>query len=123
MRSNESPSSPGNTNNKNVYNQSSPSPVNVNVPQPNMSVGIQSAHTSVQHSVPLNMGIPPNGVVVTYNNPPPPFVPPTTQSQQGILNSFVFLFNFCCYKVKHNHIYIIITRSYSILEIHTFFSI
>ncbi|EZA50229.1 Ataxin-2-like protein [Ooceraea biroi] len=80
MRSNESPSSPGTANNKNVYNQSSPS--SVSVPQPNISVGIQSAHTSVQHSVPLNMGIPPNGVVVTYNNPPPPFVPPTTQSQQ-----------------------------------------
>lgn len=94
MRSNESPSSPGTTNNKNVYNQSSSSPVNVNVQQSNMSAGIQSAHASVQHSVPLNIGIPPNGVVVTYNNPPPPFVPPTTQSQQGMSNLYFLHFFF-----------------------------
>lgn len=88
MRSSQSdpPSSPGTTNNKNVYNQPPPSTANVNVPQPSMPVGVQSAHASVQHSVSLNMSMPPNGVVVTYNNPPPPFVPPsTTQSQQGML--------------------------------------
>ncbi|XP_029169276.1 ataxin-2 homolog isoform X2 [Nylanderia fulva] len=85
MRSSEPPSSPGTTNNKNVYSQPSPSTVNVNVPQANISVGVQPAHAPVQHPVPLNMGMPPNGVVVTYNNPPPPFVPPpTTQSQQVI---------------------------------------
>ncbi|KYN03542.1 Ataxin-2 like protein [Cyphomyrmex costatus] len=85
MRSNEPPSSPGTTSNKNVYSQPSPSTVTVNVPQPNMSVGVQPVHTSVQHPVSLNMSMPPNGVVVTYNNPPPPFVPPsTTQSQQVI---------------------------------------
>ncbi|XP_011172167.2 ataxin-2 homolog isoform X3 [Solenopsis invicta] len=82
----EPPSSPGTTNNKNVYSQPPPSTVTVNVPQPSMPVGVQPAHTpSVQHPVSLNMNIPPNGVVVTYNNPPPPFVPPpTTQSQQVI---------------------------------------
>ncbi|XP_014469894.1 PREDICTED: ataxin-2-like protein [Dinoponera quadriceps] len=83
MRSNEPPSSPGTTNDKNVYSQ--PSSSAVSVPQSNIPVGIQSAHASVQHPVSLNMGMPPSGVVVTYNNPPPPFVPPpTTQSQQGI---------------------------------------
>lgn len=88
MRSSQSdpPSSPGTTNNKNVYSQPPPSTANVNVPQPSMPVGVQSTHASVQHSVSLNMNMPPNGVVVTYNNPPPPFVPPsTTQSQQGML--------------------------------------
>jgi len=86
MRSSEPPSSPGTTSNKNVYSQPPPSTVTMNVPQPSISVGVQPAHTSVQHSVSLNMSMPPNGVVVTYNNPPPPFVPPpTTQSQQGIL--------------------------------------
>ncbi|XP_011631659.1 ataxin-2 homolog, partial [Pogonomyrmex barbatus] len=85
MRSNEPPSSPGTTNNKNVYSQPPPSTVNVNVSQQSMPVGVQAAHTSVQHPVSLNMNMPPNGVVVTYNNPPPPFVPPpTTQSQQVI---------------------------------------
>ncbi|XP_011874800.1 PREDICTED: ataxin-2 homolog isoform X3 [Vollenhovia emeryi] len=91
MRSSQSepPSSPGttttNNNSKNVYSQPPPSTVNVNVPQSSMPVGVQPAHTSVQHPVSLNMSMPPNGVVVTYNNPPPPFVPPsTTQSQQVI---------------------------------------
>lgn len=67
-----------------MYNQPSPSTVNINVPQSNIPVGVQSTHTSVQHPISLNIGMPPSGVVVTYNNPPPPpFVPPpTTQSQQ-----------------------------------------
>lgn len=95
MRSNEPPSSPGTTNEKNVYNQPSSSAVNVNVPQSNMPTGIQSTHASVQHPVSLNMGMPPSGVVVTYNNPPPPFVPPpTTQSQPGILIYLYFCRNF-----------------------------
>lgn len=101
MRSNEPPSSPGTTNNKNVYSQPSPSTVNVNVPQPNISVGVQPTHASVQHPVSLNMGMPPNGVVVTYNNPPPPFVPPpTTQSQQGILIYLQFLLKTLCKKLN-----------------------
>lgn len=84
MKPSESPSSPGNTN-KNIYNQPSPSTVNVNVPQSNMSGGVQTGHASVQHPVSLNMGMPPNGVVVAYNNPPPPFVTtPTTQPQQSM---------------------------------------
>lgn len=92
MRSSDTPSSPGTTNNKNVYSQSSPSTINVNVPQSNISVGVQPTHASVQHPVSLNMGMPSNGVV-TYNQPQP-FVPPsTTQSQQGTLVIYI-LFNF-----------------------------
>lgn len=80
MRSSEPPPSPGSaTANKNVFNQQSPSNVNVNIPPTsNLPIGIQNTHPSVQHSVSLNMGMPPSGVVVTYNNPPPPFVPPPT---------------------------------------------
>jgi len=93
MRSNDTPSSSGTTNNKNIYSQPSPSTINVNVPQSNISVGVQPTHASVQHPVSLNMGMPPNGVV-TYNNPPQPFVPPsTTQSQPGML----FYLNFIQY--------------------------
>ncbi|XP_043253008.1 ataxin-2-like protein isoform X1 [Colletes gigas] len=78
MRSNEPPSSPGPaTTNKNVFNQQSPSNVNINIPpSSNLPIGMQSAHPSVQHPVPINMGMPPSGVVVTYNNSPRPFVPP-----------------------------------------------
>lgn len=90
MRSNDTPSSPGTTNNKNVYSQQSPSTINVNISQSNISVGVQPTHASVQHPVSLSMGMPPNGMV-TYNNPSQPFVPPpTTQSQQGIVNLFTF---------------------------------
>lgn len=77
MRSSEPPPSPGPTTSKNVFNQQTPSSVNVNVtPSSNVPIGMQSGHPSVQHPVSLNMGMPPSGVVVTYNNPPPPFVPP-----------------------------------------------
>ncbi|XP_003701477.2 uncharacterized protein LOC100882876 isoform X1 [Megachile rotundata] len=80
MRSSEPPPSPGPaTANKNVFNQQPPSNVNVNIPpSSNLPIGMQNTHPSVQHPVSLNMGMPPSGVVVTYNNPPPPFVPPST---------------------------------------------
>lgn len=77
MRSSEPPPSPGPaTANKNVFNQQSPSNVNVNIPpNSNLPIGMQSAHPSVQHPVSISLGL-----VVTYNNPPPPFVPtPATQ--------------------------------------------
>ncbi|XP_033210235.1 ataxin-2-like protein isoform X2 [Belonocnema kinseyi] len=78
VRSTPPPVSPGPTTNKNTFNQPPSSNVNANIPQSaNIPVGM-SAHASPQpHPIPLNVGMPPSGVVVTY---PPPFVPtPTTQ--------------------------------------------
>lgn len=88
IRSTPPPSSPGSATSKSVFNQA-PSP-NVSV-SPNIPVGLQTTHGSMPHPVPLNMAMPPTGVVVhtTYNTPPP-FVSPTTQaSSAGTIYLFV----------------------------------
>lgn len=78
VRSTPPPVSPGPTTNKNAFNQPPSSNINANIPQStNIPVGMSVHPSSQPHPIPLNVGMPPSGVVVTY---PPPFVPtPTTQ--------------------------------------------